>query len=77
MSWADQAHNLHEQLLREEMVALSKHIEYAERSLVLMLQVNSEDPESMDPDLPHKTQRFQEYLSKLRDTMCQLQSISR
>ena len=77
MSWVEQTLNHQEQMLREEMAALSKHIEYAERSLVLTMEVNAEDPESMDPELPQKTKRFREYLGKLRETMHQLQSIGR
>ncbi len=77
MSWTDKQLDFQEQLLREQMTSLHNHIEYAEQSLALTLEVNREDAESMDPMLPLKAQRFREYLQKLRESLEQLQSIQR
>ena len=76
-TWADSSLAFQEQLIREEMDSFRKHIEYAEESLLITLEVNKEESESMDPALPQKVQRFREYLEKLRETLRQLQSIVR
>ena len=76
-TWTDSSLNFQEQLFREEMDSLRKRIEYAEESLLITLEVNKEESESMDPALPQKVQRFREYLEKLRETLRQLQSIVR
>ena len=76
-TWVDISLHLQEQLIREEMDSLRKHIEYAEESLLITLDVNKEESESMDPALPQKVQRFREYLEKLREALQQLQRISR
>ena len=76
-TWTDSSLNFQEQLFREEMDSLRKRIEYAEESLLITLEVNKEESESMDPALPQKVQRFREYLEKLRETLRQLQSIGR
>jgi hypothetical protein len=63
-----------ERLLRNDMDGLRKRIDYAERSLTLTMEIESEIP---DPLLPQKVQRFREYLEKLRESLRQLQSIAR
>ena len=77
LTWADSSLNFQEQLIREEMASLRKHLEYAEESLMITLEVNKEESESMDSVLPQKVQRFREYLEKLREALQQLQIISR
>ena len=77
LTWADSSLNFQEQLIREEMASLRKHLEYAEESLMITLEVNKEESESMDSVLPQKVQRFREYLEKLREALQQLQRISR
>ena len=64
-----------ERLVREDMDGLWKRIEYAERSLMLTMEIESEN--FPDPLLPQKVQRFREYLEKLRESLRQLQSIAR
>ena len=77
MSWTDSTLSFQEQLLREEMDSFQQQIKSAEESALLTIEVNKEDPESMDPELPQKIQRFREYLEKLRETLQQLRSIAR
>ena len=77
LTWADSSLNFQEQLIREEMDSLRKHIEYAEESLLITLEVNKDDSESMDPAILPKVRRFRVYLEKLRETLQQLQYIAR
>ena len=76
-TWVDNSLAFQEQLIREEMESFRKHIEYAERSLLITIQVNQEDSESMDPAIMPKVQQFQEYLEKLREALQQLQGVVR
>ena len=79
MPFLDEAFDSTVQELREEMKALAKHIEYAEDSLRVTLEVYNEEVRGTDDEDPHfqeKTQRFREYLQKLRDSLQQLQCLS-
>ena len=76
-TWVDSSLAFQEQLIREEMDSFRKHIEHAEESLLITLQVNQEDSESMDPAILSKVRRFRAYLEKLRETLRQLQYIAR
>ena len=76
-TWVDISLHLQEQLIREEIDSLRKHFVYAEESLLITLQVNQDDSESMDPAILSKVQRFRAYLEKLRETLRQLQYIAR
>ena len=76
-TWVDSSLAFQEQLIREEMESFRKHIEYAERSLVITIQVNQEDSESMDSAIMPKVQQFREYLEKLREALQQLQDVVR
>ena len=76
-TWVDSSLAFQEQLIREEIESFRKHIEYAEGSLLITIQVNQEDSESMDPAIIPKVQQFREYLEKLREGLRQLQAIVR
>ena len=64
-------------MLREEMDSLQQQIKSAEESVLHTIEVDKENPESMDPEPPQKIQRFREYLEKLREALQQLRSIAR
>ena len=72
-TWVDITLAFQEQLIREEMESFRKHIGYAEESLLITIQVNREDSESMDSAIMPKIQRFRNYLDKLREALQQLQ----
>ena len=74
MSWIDKLLDFQEQLLREQMQALTQQIKYTEESLTIIHEVNKSDT---DATLADKSQRFREYLQKLKQALHEMQDIKR
>ena len=77
MSWTDKVLDLQEEMVREEIQSLRKHLDNTEQSLACIISVNGECAESADPTLSMKIQRFREYIEALQEAIQRVERIQR